>query len=707
MGSNMGNQNSSTSPRADPATIKSIDDCIFSFYGNFGQGKSHVELRRVIEEAGGGFEDYESRVENCTHLITTEKYVTKPIMPVKIKDAALKGCAIVGLGWLLTSLSCRCPVDTKKYRLETTKLAQLRLKASEKASPRPEAKEKPKLNVKKVESSKPRLKNPDERQLKLKDANERNVLAKSQPKENDEAKPKSKGIEKPKPKYKGIGESKRALECFEDGDGTKKVAKTSSKVIHLKGIVDENFLNLAAGLAVCVEGNVVWDATLMRPLTQRTEKLIRHFAILRTQLLWDPSAKKYDTFSYERTGDAIPYTSRSGLGTMEEAKAAFKESFQEATGLSWEDRLKDPKKRKFIYVEHRLEDEEASKSAMPIAKMLPPMKAVLDIILPGKGQTELIKTFLKATPASHVKNGSALMTLHQLRAGIALIKRVLERPDLANEIFSNASPASIMLQCYYCLIGDGLSRAPLSLDWIQREQDRLSYLHILAMASQPNRPLGRAEEELSQHLHRLLGLNHMALVNSSTEEYRILANYFNFSDMASTYHGGYDAYTNQLKNIFRIERLGEADRFLRWTTAGTNHGRCLLWHGSDNSSFRGIFEQGLRGGIGERKIFLSGLAGYSTAYCNKRTGMVFDTPKLMLLCEVSSPKFSEKRMGGDWWRDAGCVHADLQGAKMLNVPLGERYRGGAGWPIQKEYSFDKAEQIRMRYLFEFDISPRR
>jgi hypothetical protein len=43
----------------------------------------------MIEEAGGGFEDYESRVEDCTHLITTEKYVTKPIMPTKSKYQTL------------------------------------------------------------------------------------------------------------------------------------------------------------------------------------------------------------------------------------------------------------------------------------------------------------------------------------------------------------------------------------------------------------------------------------------------------------------------------------------------------------------------------------------------------------------------------------------------------------------------------------------
>jgi len=75
----------------------------------------------------------------------------------------------------------------------------------------------------------------------------------------------------------------------------------------------------------------------------------------------------------------------------------------------------------------------------------------------------------------------------------------------------------------------------------------------------------------------------------------------------------------------------------------------------------------------------------------------------MLLCEVSSPKFSKKKVEGDRWRDAGCVHADLQGVKMLNVRTGENYSSGRWGSVTTEYNFPKAEQIRMRYLFEFEI----
>lgn len=84
-------------------------------------------------------------------------------------------------------------------------------------------------------------------------------------------------------------------------------------------------------------------------------------------------------------------------------------------------------------------------------------------------------------------------------------------------------------------------------------------------------------------------------------------------------------------------------------------------------------------------------------------GLRDSIPKLMLLCEVSSPRFSKQRIEGDQWCDAGCVHADLQGVKMLNVPTGEKY-SERRWSVAKEYNFPKAEQIRMRYLFEFEIS---
>lgn len=250
---------------------------------------------------------------------------------------------------------------------------------------------------------------------------------------------------------------------------------------------------------------------MIKPLAGKTGEKIRQFVTCRIQLLCDLNAGQYHTFSHEKTGEVIAKASRSGLGSLEEAKATFQEIFHDATGLRWKSRFKDPKQDKFIYVEHHLK-EEAIKSALDIAKTLPPaVKAVLSTITYGTDQTALIKAFLKKQPAGPISNGSTLVTVHHLRAGIALLKRLLGRPDLAAEITFNDGPASMMLQCYHCLIGDGLSKAPPSLAWIQREQDHLWYLYVLATASQPDRPPGWVEKQLSQHLPRVLGLTHIAL----------------------------------------------------------------------------------------------------------------------------------------------------------------------------------------------------
>ncbi|KAJ5552590.1 poly polymerase 2 [Penicillium frequentans] len=715
METDMGNKNSSTLERIDTTNVEFPEDCVIALYGNLTLGRKHDEIRKETEKWGASFEDHDSRVEKCTHLITTEKYVKKSIMPAKIKDAARKGCEIVTLTWLLFSIECGYPIDTKDYRLETAKIAGLRPKANDKASSKPEA-DGPKSNTKKANKVKPKAKETNDPEPKLKEVDEPNPRlertdkAKPKPKEADEIKLGPIKADKPKPKLKGsggAGEAKRALEGLEDaGDGTKKVAKTSSDANYLhflQSTVNEFFPDLPKGLSVWVQDDDEWDAILIKPLVGKTGERTRHFVTCRIQLLCDLTESQYHTFSHEKTGEVITKASRLGLGSLEDAKAAFQEIFHDATGLRWKSRLEDPKQDKFIYVEHHLKDDEAIDSALDIAKTLPPaVKAVLNTIAYGTDQSYLIKAFLTKQPTGPISNGSMLVTVHHLRAGIALLKRLLGRPDLAAEMTTNGGPASMMLQCYHYLIGDGLSKAPPSLAWIQREQDHLSYLYVLATASQPDRPPGWVEKQLSQHLPRVFGLTHMALVDSTTEEYRILENYFNFSDMSHAYGRGYNYYKNKLKNIFRIERLGEADRFLKWMNAEKDHGRCLLWHGSGNYNFKGIFEKGLVGGLGEPKIFLSDLAGYSTSYCIKGTGMKVGMPNLMLLCEVGSPRFSNKYTKSDWWCDAGCVHPDLHGVKMLKIPPGVKFCSG-GWPIQKEYSFRKAEQIRMRYLFEFDM----
>ncbi|KAJ5752073.1 Peptidase S10 serine carboxypeptidase [Penicillium odoratum] len=395
-----------------------LEALIISLHGNLGQ--KHEAIKVMVEACGALLEEHEMRVDKCTHLITTEAYLKKKSLPSKIRDAASKGCEIVTLEWLLRSIQKGYIIDTKDFKLETTKTARLRLQAT-----------------------------------------------------------------------------------------TVKVPKEFRKLI-----VDETFPGYSEGFTVWVHKEVFWDATLVRLVAQNLGETKSQLVVRRSQLLHDPKANKYYTFMVEKTGEKVSQSSLVGQGKLEQAKDLFQGIFYDATGLHWEYRHDDPKKNKFIYAECNFSDEEASLSVLGTKthKPHPPaIKAVLNLIIEPGSENQLIKQCLKKNAGGPVMLGKSTMSIHQLRVGICLLKQLLKRPKLANEIVTGTGPASSVLKIYQCLIGSVESKSPASLEWIQREQDFLSYLRILAMASHPGLPSGWAESRLSPHLHRLLGLKHMTL----------------------------------------------------------------------------------------------------------------------------------------------------------------------------------------------------
>lgn len=123
----------------------------------------------------------------------------------------------------------------------------------------------------------------------------------------------------------------------------------------------------------------------------------------------------------------------------------------------------------------------------------------------------------------------------------------------------------------------------------------------------------------------------------------------------------------------------------------------------------------------------------SVGFCQKNHpgGHATRTPgmELMLLCEVAIDKAS---VANKDQRDAKCVHSDLNGIVMLDIGMGDklrsyphnhRYAGGYGYGYgfgyskhgrgrvtrvsQFEYSVPNVDQVLMRYLFQFEVLPRR
>lgn len=86
-----------------------------------------------------------------------------------------------------------------------------------------------------------------------------------------------------------------------------------------------------------------------------------------------------------------------------------------------------------------------------------------------------------------------------------------------------------------------------------------------------------------------LGMEEMTPLDHKSSEYKALSEYLIKS--SGTSHG----IRFRLEDIFRIERVGEADRFTKSEFAKLKKkDKRLLWHGSRTTNYGGILSQGLR-----------------------------------------------------------------------------------------------------------------
>ncbi|KAJ3165282.1 Poly [ADP-ribose] polymerase 1 [Geranomyces variabilis] len=96
-------------------------------------------------------------------------------------------------------------------------------------------------------------------------------------------------------------------------------------------------------------------------------------------------------------------------------------------------------------------------------------------------------------------------------------------------------------------------------------------------------------------------------------------------------------YTLDIKNIFKIERSGERERY----SGGPIGNKALLWHGSRISNYAGILSQGLRiappeapvtGYMFGKSVYFADMVSKSANYCNASRGQ---RTGLLLLAEVA------------------------------------------------------------------------
>ncbi|XHG00308.1 hypothetical protein AWENTII_003772 [Aspergillus wentii] len=522
----------------------------------------------------------------------------------------------------------------------------------------------------------------------------------------------------------------------------KSAQKASSK--SLKVPVDESYCFCEAHFsdpAVHIDDSgLIWDATLNQTVASNNAN-----KFYRIQLLAGRNATEYYTWTrWGRVGETGQWA-HLGDGTLKKAMADFEKKFKDKSGLKWENRTDTPKNGKYTFIERNYEDDDEDEDAdtKQVAKK---EKKQVESLLPEATQTLMTFIFNQdhflSTMASMSYDAQKLplgkLSKRTLEDGFRVLKDLSElvsSPTLASSRWGTTfnAAAEELSNRYFTTIPHvfGRNRPPVlsSEAQIKKEVDLLEALTDMDVANEIMNDSKDADEiHMLDRQFQGLGMNEMTPLDHKSAEFKELEQYLS-QTRGSTHRIRYSVI-----NIFRIERQGENERFEQSKYANIkNSDRRLLWHGSRSTNFGGILSQGLRiappeapvnGYMFGKGVYLADASSKSANYCNAYNSANMG---LLLLCdaELGDPMLElydadykacenalkqgkiatlgqgRTRPGG--WKDAGCLHENLQGVKMPDVSSGFLSYNAACLQYNEYIAYDVA-QIRQRYLFHVHMS---
>ncbi|CAF0861667.1 unnamed protein product [Rotaria sordida] len=208
-------------------------------------------------------------------------------------------------------------------------------------------------------------------------------------------------------------------------------------------------------------------------------------------------------------------------------------------------------------------------------------------------------------------------------------------------------------------------------------------------------------------------------VDKNTEEFKRIEQY-----MINTHASIHNTYTLKLKELFKIIREGEDDRFQKWKKL-KNHQ--LLWHGSRITNFAGILSQGLciatpeapmTGYMFGKGVYFADMASKSANYCLPKR----ETPEgLMLLCEVAlgntydcykTTNLSAETLPAGTQSTKGCgqtipdpkQHYYTDDGGLIPMGRGVNAKIPHSSLLYNEYIVYNTEQIKIKYLLRIEFN---
>jgi poly [ADP-ribose] polymerase len=511
--------------------------------------------------------------------------------------------------------------------------------------------------------------------------------------------------------------------------------------------VDE-YCSLSASHKVHVDDN---DGTIFDVLLNQTNAGNNNNKFYRIQLLsaLSPRGEDYRTWTrWGRVGEKGQSKLLGDSGSFSEALNHFQAKFKDKTGHHWEDRTEPAKKGKYTYLERNYEDSsDEGDEALPDAPKRQRSKNSIGAgdppaasKLPGPVQRlmELIfnKQYFDQTMADFDYDANKMplgkLSKKTLKRGYETLKELAAAINGA----SSGTALETLSNQYFSLIPHdfGRRRPPVlrEMSIIQKEIDLLESLTDMRLANdiiKSAKAGSNSGVNLMDRQYEALGMQEMTPLDVESQEFVQLQDYLKNSA----------GHTHNLKytvhDIFRIERSGETERFLKSKYAKIpNSDRRLLWHGSRCTNFGGILSQGLRiappeapvsGYMFGKGVYLADISTKSANYCWASTS---GNVGLLLLCEVElgrpplelttadynagerareSNRLSTLGLGQTapaGWRDAVCVHPALRGVLMPDVTTPPKQSGTGSHLMYNEYIVYDVAQIRLRYLLRVEIT---
>ncbi|KAI9652272.1 MAG: hypothetical protein M1829_001802 [Trizodia sp. TS-e1964] len=716
---------------------KLFDDCTIALSGTF-EGHKQAQIIKCIKDNGG---NYSAKVEpTTTHLIPSQNDFDKQSTKYKqaITNPKIK---IFKIDWIVDSLVGKKKLPLRPYIYPASSSPT----ATQPSTPPPEVK----ASLKTDQDS--------EDQGKATKLSSKREMSRGKKRARAESeKPDGSRAESDEPPNK-------------KSHIAKKEASPPASVVSLKAgpykpqnIQVDDFCPLNGSHKVYIDPTGrIYDASL-----NQTDVKNNHNKFYRIQLLESVSASDFRTWTrWGRVGENGA-SSLLGNGDIDSAISNFNKKFKDKSGLTWESRNDAPKAKKYTFIERSYDEDDdesdESKNGSTRAKsekgnsangskrtdsnasstMEFEVKSQLHEAVQDVLKLILNKSIFADTLADMSYDANKLplgkLSKKTLNDGFIALKNlaeVISDSAKAEVEYGQSHDAVIemLTNRYYTVIPHSFGRnRPPHIGTDIRLKREIELLENLLDMTLVNEIMDIKTKIGDQGLHPIdqqfakLNLKEMTPLNKKTSEFQEIENYLMKS------HGHTHQIKFNLQDIFRIERQGEHDRFIKSEFSKIeNSDRRLLWHGSRCTNFGGILLQGLRiapssapvsGYMFGHGVYFGDTSSKSANYCwSNISGGI----GLLLLCEaeLGSPMLElqdanynageEAKKSGriaTWgqgltgpkkWKDAACISENLKGVKIpdFSLPFGP-----TGYPnayLQyNEYIVYSEEQIKIRYLLK-------